>query len=136
MFKAHCSKINVQKSMFTVQCSTIINAKVNSMSNSIFNVQSSMFKCLKQSMEVQIKKSWVLSKEWEKKCLRRSMEVKKRIVMKYASWEKKDEYLNKVWKLRKKSWVLSKNIKNCYKVWKLWKKKDGYLNKVWKSRKK
>ena len=37
---------------------------------------------------------------------------------------------------KKKSWVKSEDIKNCYEVWKLGKKKDGYLNEVQKSRKK
>ena len=31
---------------------------------------------------------------------------------------------------KKKSWVKSEDIKNCYEVWKLGKKKDGYLNEV------
>ena len=71
-------------------------------------------------MEVQIKKSWVLSKNikncyevWKLKKKRwgfeQSLEVEKKIMAsetKYGSSKKK------------KSWVLSKDIKNCYKVWK------------------
>ena len=68
-------------------------------------------------MEVVKEKRWLFN---------RSLEVEKKMIVsetKYGS-------------SKKKSWVLSEDIKKCYEVWKLLKKKDGYLNEVWKLRKK
>ena len=63
-------------------------------------------------MEVGKEKRWLF---------KRSIEVDIKIMVSETNCGSSNE---------KKSWVLSKDIKNCYEVWKLGKKKDGYLNKV------